>query len=159
MPKLQVKICGVKTKEAVDAAVRGGAAYIGLNFYPPSPRYVSPEAAAQLALLLPARVKAVAVLVDPTDELLEQIFSRFRPALLQLHGHEPPARVAELKARYNVPVIKALPISTEVDFDAVNDYAPVADYFLFEGRPPKGATLPGGNASSFDWKLMNTRAI
>ena len=119
MAKVQVKICGVKTREAVEAAVKYGAAFIGFNFFRPSPRYVTPEVAEQLALLVSRDLTKAAVLVDPGNAELESILAYFKPDFLQLHGKETPARVAELKARYPLPVIKAFPISTAKDFEAV----------------------------------------
>jgi phosphoribosylanthranilate isomerase len=155
MARLQVKICGVKTKEAVEAAVKGGASFVGFNFFKPSPRYVTPEAASQLAQLVPThRTQKVAVLVDPTDDDLKTIFTQFRPDLIQLHGQETPARVSEIKANYHQPIIKAFPITADKDFNAVYPYSALAHYFLFEGKPPAGSKLPGGNASPFDWKLL-----
>lgn len=159
MATLQVKICGVKTREAVEAAVTGGAAFIGFNFFRPSPRYVTPEAAGQLAALVPPQVKKVAVLADPAADELQKIFAHFKPDMLQLHGKEPPHRVQELKERYRLPIIKALPIAAAKDFEAAKVYEKVADYFLFEGKPPQGSALPGGNASSFDWKLLQDRTF
>jgi phosphoribosylanthranilate isomerase len=155
MSRLQIKICGVKTKEAVDATVEGGAAFIGFNFFKPSPRYVTPQAAADLARPIPGyRVRSVAVTVDPTDDELKAIFGAFRPDYIQLHGKENPSRVAEIKARYHQGIIKAFPITNDKDFNAVYPYAATTDFFLFEGKPPKDSKLPGGNAAAFDWKLL-----
>ncbi len=156
---VQVKICGIKTKEALEAAVQNGASYVGFNFYRSSPRYVFPDQAAQLAKLVPGKVKIVAVMVDPEDQLLDDIFERFTPDLIQLHGKETPQRVAEIKSRYRVEVIKALPISEAKDFDRVKDYEAVADRLLFDGKPPTNSALPGGNALTFDWKLMQGQKI
>src|SRR6185436_12448539 len=117
MPKTKVKICGVRTKEAVDAAAAGGATYIGLNLYRISPRYVFPDQAAQLAKNVPTSLKIVVVTVDADDRIFDDVFERFTPDMLQFHGKEDPARVASLKTRFRVPVIKAIPITTAHDFE------------------------------------------
>jgi phosphoribosylanthranilate isomerase len=157
MSKPLVKICGIKTRDALEAAVNNGASYIGLNFYRPSPRYAHPDLAAQLAKMVPGKVKIVALMVEPEDRVLDDIFERFTPDFLQLHGKETPQRVAEIKAARGVPVIKALPISEAADFEVAKTYEAVADYLMFDGKAPEGAMLPGGNAISFDWKLLGGR--
>lgn len=159
MPKIQVKICGVKTKEALEAAAKGGVAFVGFNFYRASPRYVFPDQAAQLAKIAPASLKIVAVTADAEDRIFEDIFERFTPDALQFHGKEKPERVAELKAKWRVPVYRAFNITTAADFEAVKAYGGIADRYLFEGVVPKGSALPGGNASSFDWKLLQGRTF
>ena len=150
------KICGLSTPEAVAAAVAGKAAYIGLNFFPKSPRCVTVEAAARLAP--PARaqnVKIVAITVDPTDVELERIIATLNPDLIQLHGKESPARTAQVaKLR---PVIKALPVSDASDLAAAAPYEDIAQHLMFDARPPKGSELPGGVGASFDWTLLAGR--
>jgi phosphoribosylanthranilate isomerase len=153
------KICGVKSREALDAAVDGGAAFVGFVFFPQSPRHIEIEAAAVLRRRAPRSVKAVAVLVDPLPSLLTDVIERLNPDLLQLHGQETPDRVAELRKRYNVPVMKALPVSHASDLEAVPRYAAVADMLLFDAKPEASATRPGGNARSFDWSLLKGRVI
>lgn len=156
---IECKICGVKTRAAVDAAADGGAAFIGLNFYPPSPRAVSKEQAAALAAGKPPGIKTVGLFVDPDNEMLAQVIDMVAFDLLQLHGNEPPKRVAEIRARTGLPVMKAIKISTAEDLAVVDDYLAVADRLLFDAKPPKSMTdaLPGGNAISFDWGLLAGR--
>lgn len=157
MGRVEVKICGVKTPEAVDAAARGGAGYLGFNFYRPSTRYLDPEHAAALARRTPPGMQTVAVTVDGDDALFEAIFRAFTPDFIQLHGRETPARAAALKARWGAPVIRVVAIDDAADFEATAAHEDVADCFLFEARPPKGAIAPGGNAVSFDWRLLDGR--
>ena len=159
MAKIEAKICGVKTKEALEAAAKGGAAYVGFNFYRPSPRYVPPEQAAALSELVPPGMKSAVVTVDADDALFEEIFRHLTPDLIQLHGKEPPQRAADLRTRWKTPIIRTIPIETAADFDAVKAHEGAADYFLFDATPPKGAVLPGGNAVSFDWKLMQGQSF
>ncbi|TWT09968.1 phosphoribosylanthranilate isomerase [Reyranella sp. CPCC 100927] len=159
MAKVEVKICGVKTTEALEAAARGGAAYVGFNVYRPSPRYVSPEQAAALSQHVPLGMKSAVVTVDADDALFEEIFRLFVPDLIQLHGKEPPRRAADLKARWKTPIIRAVPIATAEDFDTVRAHEGVADYFLFDAAPPTGAALPGGNAATFDWTLLPGQSV
>lgn len=157
---VKAKICGLSTAEAVDAAVSGGAALVGLVFYPPSPRHVAPAQAAALAGRVPAGVGCVGLFVDADDAAIEAVLAAVPLAMLQLHGRETPERVAAVRARFGLPVIKALPVAAEADFAAVDDYAPVADWLLFDARPPKTAdALPGGNALAFDWRLLAGRRI
>lgn len=151
--RTHVKICGINSPAAARAAKR--ADFAGFNFYPPSPRHVTPARAARLAAHLPRRVKRVAVLVDPDDEELRDVIATLRPDFLQLHGKETPARVAAIRRAYKIKVIKALGISTKADFKRVEPYLAVADALLFDAKPPKRrGALPGGNAVSFDWTLL-----
>ncbi len=159
MAEVEVKICGVTAPDAVDAALAGGAAYLGLNFYAPSPRAVSPETAARLAGPARGRAKIVAVTVDPTDAELAAIVAALRPELIQLHGRESPARTAEVRARTGVRVIKALPVSAAADLDAAQAYAEAADLLMFDARPPAGSALPGGVGARFDWRLLRGRRM
>jgi phosphoribosylanthranilate isomerase len=148
-----VKICGINSPAAARAASR--ADFAGFNFYPASPRHVTPARAARLAAQLPRRVKRVAVLVDPDDAQLRDVVDTLQPDYLQLHGQETPARVAAIRRAYKVKVIKALGISTKADFKRVEPYLAVADALLFDAKPPKRkGALPGGNAVSFDWALL-----
>jgi phosphoribosylanthranilate isomerase len=156
---VDVKICGLTTAEAIDAAVAGGARWVGLVFFPPSPRALSPAAAAPLARRVPAATARVALTVDADDALFAAIAAAVPIDLWQLHGNEPPARVAEVRARFRLPVIKALAIATEADLARVDAYAEVTDLFLFDARPPPAATRPGGNALSFEWSLLRSRPI
>lgn len=152
---VKTKICGLKTPEAVLAAVKGGAAYVGFVFFAASPRNISPEHVAELTPLVPAGVTRVALTVDADDDLIASIVSTAGIDMIQLHGKESPERVQEIKQRFCLPVMKVIPVSTAADLAAAADYENVADQLLFDARPPKGATRPGGNAVSFDWKLMH----
>ena len=154
----EAKICGLSTPETVDAAINGGATYLGFNFFQKSPRYVTPEAAARLAE--PARkrgVKIVAVTVDPDDALVDEIARVLAPDFIQLHGEEGPARVAAIKARSGVGVIKVLSVSEASDIERAADYEEAADHLMFDARPPKGSALPGGMGVQFDWDLLAGR--
>lgn len=148
-----VKICGLNSAETIAAAVESGAAYVGFNFYPRSPRSVTPAVAAKLAAAIPATVAKVALVVDADDRLLDEIVAALSPDILQLHGHETPERVAEIKTRHGCRVMKALSIATEDDVAAARVFAPVADILMFDAKPPPGG-LPGGNGLPFDWKLL-----
>jgi phosphoribosylanthranilate isomerase len=152
--KLDVKICGLKTAEAVDRAVARGASHIGFIFFEKSPRNIAPELAGELADRVRGRVKIVAVTVDAGDEELDDIVSLLRPDILQLHGHESPERILHIKAFYGLPVMKVFSISDQADIDRVDPFIGVADRFLFDAKAPKGSQLPGGNGVSFDWSLM-----
>ncbi|APX69872.1 MULTISPECIES: phosphoribosylanthranilate isomerase [unclassified Brucella] len=151
---LDIKICGLKTPEAVAAALDGGATHIGFIFFPKSPRHITPDVAARLRAAATGRAEAVAVTVDADDETLDEIVKTVRPDMLQLHGGETPERVRFLKARYNLPVMKAFSIREAGDLEAIAPYRGIADRFLFDAKPPKGSELPGGNGISFDWNLL-----
>ncbi|AIJ99846.1 phosphoribosylanthranilate isomerase [Brucella suis] len=151
---LDIKICGLKTPEAVAAALDGGATHIGFIFFPKSPRHITPDAAARLRAAATGRAVAVAVTVDTDDEALDEIVKTVRPDMLQLHGGETPERVRFLKERYNLPVMKAFSIREAGDLEAIAPYRGIADRFLFDAKPPKGSELPGGNGISFDWNLL-----
>ncbi len=153
---IQVKICGLNSAAAVRAAA--SADFAGFVFYPPSPRYVTPESAAKLAQRLARRVLRVALMVDPDDAALRLTLARFRPDLLQLHGHESPARVAAIRDAFSLKIMKAIAVAGASDLDAAAAYAGVADLLLFDARPPdRPGALPGGNAVPFDWRLLAGR--
>jgi phosphoribosylanthranilate isomerase len=154
---VSAKICGVTTPEAVRAALDGGAAYLGFMFFAASPRNIAIEAAARLAEPVRGRARIVAVTVDPSDAELDRIAAGLRPDILQLHGKETPSRVRAAAARSGAGVIKVLPVSEAADLDRACDYEGVAEHLMFEGRPPKDATRPGGTGSSFDWSLLAGR--
>jgi len=156
---VEVKICGVNTAEAVNAAVGGGARYVGLNFYPPSPRAVSADVAARLAANVPERVLRVALFVDPDDDTLGQVIGRVPFELLQLHGSEPPGRIAEITARFGLPVMKVIKVATAADLARADAFLGVAERLLFDAKAPKDMknALPGGNAVAFDWRLLAGR--
>lgn len=154
---VRVKICGLTVAADVKAAVEAGAAYVGFVFFEKSPRHVTLEQARALALDVPPGVAKVALTVDGDDAALDALTDRVPLDFLQLHGHESPARVAEVKARYGLPVIKAIGIAEADDLAQIDAYAGVADQFLIDAKPPKGATRPGGNALVFDWGLIAGR--
>lgn len=149
-----VKICGLSTPHTLGAALDAGADLVGFVFFQKSPRHLSLEAARQLCILAGSRAIRVALTVDADDEALDAIMQEVGPDMLQLHGHEPPERVAEVRSRFGVPVLKAIGVSGAADFAQVSDYAPVADRILFDAKPPVGADLPGGNGLAFDWDLL-----
>lgn len=154
---VEAKICGLNDPAAVAAAVDGGGRYLGFNFFAPSPRFVSPEEAARLGAGVPAGVLKVGVVVDAGDEALARITAGAGLHMLQLHGAESPGRVAEVKAHFGLPVIKAVPIAGADDVEAARAYEDVADRLMFDARPPEGASRPGGNALAFDWGLIRDR--
>lgn len=151
---LDIKICGLKTAEALDAALAGGASHVGFIFFARSPRYVTPTEAGALRAAARGGAKAVAVTVDADDSFLDAIVAAMSPDLLQLHGKETPERVAAVKARYRLPVMKALAVSEAADFDAARQYVSAADRLLLDARPPAGSVLPGGNGIPFDWSIL-----
>ncbi len=154
---IRVKVCGLRTAGDVAAAVRAGAAYVGFVFFPPSPRNLGIEPAAKLALEAPPGVARVALTVDADDATLDEIISRVPVDILQLHGAESPARVAALRERFGLPVMKAVGVADESDLPALDEHARAADMLLVDARPPRGAALPGGNGLAFDWRLIAGR--
>lgn len=154
---IRVKICGLTTPEQVAAAAEAGAAYIGLNFFSRSPRYIAAEAARELALAAPPGVAKVALSVDADDELLDEITAQVPLDMLQLHGHETVERVTEVKARYGLPVMKVIGVADAAVLAQIAVYEAVADQILVDAKPPKGADRPGGNALAFDWSLIAGR--
>ena len=154
MLAVRVKICGLKTLGDVQAVATAGAAYAGFNFFPKSPQSVTVDAARALALAAPEGLCKVALVVDEGDATLDGIVDAVPLDMLQLHGHETPARVAEIKARYGLPVMKAIGVADEGDLAALLDYSLVADQILIDAKPPKDAVLPGGNGLTFDWRLL-----
>lgn len=152
--KTEVKICGVTQAEHVDAAVEAGADYIGLVFFPASPRHVDWVTATGLARHARARVQVVALVVDPTDLDLKEIESNLRPDVIQFHGRERPELLDVVRARNVFQIWKALPVGTADDLALARDYVNVVDRFVLDAKPPKDATRPGGNAHRFDWSLV-----
>ena len=150
------KICGVNAPAAIEAAAGGGAAFVGLAFYPPSPRHVSPEEAAALVRDLPAGIKRVGLFVDVDDPTLEATLAVVALDMLQFHGAESPKRVRAAKARFGLPVMKAIKLAEAADLAAGRAYLDAADWLLFDAKAPASMTgaLPGGNALSFDWTLL-----
>ena len=157
MPDVRVKICGLRTLADVAAVAASGAAYAGFVFVPKSPRNLTLAEARALTLAAPVGLAKVALTVDADDALLDAITEAMPLDMLQLHGHETPDRVAEVRARYGLPVMKAVGVADEGDLAAVFDYSLVADQILVDAKPPKSAALPGGNGLSFDWRLVAQR--
>ena len=154
---IRVKICGLRTASDVTAAAKAGATYVGFNFFPKSPRYVSFEQARSLAVDVPVGVAKVGLVVDADDALLDALTASVPLDMLQLHGHETPERVTEIRARYGLPVMKVLGVSGPADLGAIDSYSAVADQLMLDAKPPKNAILPGGNGVSFDWSLLSGR--
>lgn len=154
MTDIRVKICGLRSAADVAAVVAAGAHYAGLNFFPKSPRFLTLEQARDVALAAPPGLAKVALTVDADDAQLDQIVGAVPLDMLQLHGHETPERVAELRSRYGLPVMKVLGVADESDLAKLMDYSLAADQVMIDAKPPKGAALPGGNGISFDWRLL-----
>lgn len=156
---VEVKICGIRDTEALDAAVEAGADYIGFVFFPPSPRAVTAAQAGALSARHAGGPVRVGLFVDPTDDLLAATLAEAPLGMIQLHGEETPSRAAAIRARFGLPVMKALGIGAPEDLAAIEAFAPVVDRFLFDAKPPPGGPLPGGNAQPFEWRLMAGHAI
>jgi phosphoribosylanthranilate isomerase len=154
MQDIRVKICGLKTPQDIAAAAEAGAAYIGFNFFAKSPRSVTPQEAAALAVEAPIGMCKVALVVNADDAMLDEIISVVPLDMIQLHGQETPERVAEVKARYGLPVMKVLGVSSLEDVQRIDAYEGVADQILVDAKAPKDAVLPGGNGVAFDWRLL-----
>ncbi len=152
--KPDIKICGLKTQEAIERAITRGATHVGFIFFPKSPRHIDPEVAAELTEPVRGRARIVAVTVDASDEDLDDIVHLLKPDILQMHGSETPERVLQVKALYGLPVMKAFSVRDASDLDRIDPYLGVADRFLFDAKAPAGSELPGGNGVSFDWKIM-----
>jgi phosphoribosylanthranilate isomerase len=150
----KVKICGLKGEAALEAALAGGADYVGLVFFPPSPRNVTLAAAKALAAKARGRAKVVALMVDPDDALIDSVMASADPDILQLHGEETPERVREIHRRWGRPVMKAIKVETAADASAAADYRGAADLILFDASPPADSTRPGGNGAPFDWRTL-----
>ena len=157
MPDIRVKICGLRSVADVAAVAASGAAYAGFVFFAKSPRHLTVAQAHLLALAAPVGLAKVALVVDADDATLDAIVEGVPLDMLQLHGHETPARVAQVRARYGLPVMKAVGVADEGDLADLMDYALAADQILIDAKPPKGADLPGGNGLSFDWRLVAGR--
>ncbi|MDJ0824469.1 MAG: phosphoribosylanthranilate isomerase [Rhodobacter sp.] len=155
--EIRVKICGLRTAETVAAAVHAGAAYLGFNFFAPSPRAVTAAKAAALAVEVPVAVVKVGLIVDFDNAALEALLAAVPLDMLQLHGAESPDRVAEVKARSGLPVMKAVGVAGPDDLAALDAYGRVADQILVDAKPPKGSDVPGGHGVPFDWRLIAGR--
>ncbi len=154
---LEAKICGINSPDALEAAVDGGARYVGFVFYAPSPRFITPEQAVMIAAPAPADVKKVGLFVDAEDGAIQATLDACPLDMLQFHGDESPERVLEAKKTFGLPVIKAIKLAGPDDLFRAGDYLGSADMLLFDAKPPddlEGA-LPGGNALAFDWELLS----
>ena len=151
---LLVKICGLSTRETLDAALDAGADMVGFVFFPPSPRHLGLEAARELGKRAGRNALKVALTVDADDATLGNIVEALRPDILQLHGKETVARLRDIKQAFGLPVMKAMAVETAADLAVLPGYAAVADRILFDARPPKGATRPGGLGAAFDWHVL-----
>ncbi|MGO9701466.1 MAG: phosphoribosylanthranilate isomerase [Xanthobacteraceae bacterium] len=151
---LIVKICGLSTPEALDVALDERADMVGFVFFSPSPRHVGFDKALALGRRVRGRAQKVALTVDADDSLLGAVVKALQPNILQLHGKETSERVATIKKRFGLPVMKAIAVEAKSDLRIVAAYAAVADYLLFDARPPRTATRPGGLGRPFDWRLL-----
>lgn len=152
--KPDIKICGLKSAEAIERAVNRGANHIGFIFFEKSPRYIEPDVAGKLADPVRGKAKIVAVTVDPTNDELDEIVALLKPDMIQLHGNESPERVLTIKAVYGLAIMKVFSVRSADDLKRVEAYIGIADRFLFDAKPPQGSELPGGNGVSFDWSLL-----
>ena len=154
---MRVKICGLSSNDTIAATAKAGAAYVGFVFFEKSPRNVTIAQARDLALVVPVGVCKVALTVNASNEELDAILADVPIDMIQLHGSESAARVTEVKARFGLPVMKAIGISDAADLEKITEYSAVADQLLIDAKPPKDAQLPGGNGLAFDWKLIAGR--
>jgi len=157
MSDIRVKICGLRSADDVTTAAQAGAAYVGFVFFAKSPRHVQIDQAATLAAMAPAGLCKAALTVNASDAELDAITSKVPLDMLQLHGTESPERVAEIKARYGLPVMKAIGVADATDLPQIDVYSTVADQLLIDAKPPRDAELPGGNGLAFDWRLLAGR--
>ncbi|NCO87580.1 MAG: phosphoribosylanthranilate isomerase [Rhodobacterales bacterium] len=154
---VRVKICGLRDAASIAAAAAAGARYAGFVFFEKSPRHLTLPEAAALAVGVPVGVAKVALTVDADDATLDALTQAVPLDMLQLHGHESPARVAAVRARYGLPVMKAVGLAARDDLAVLDRYLTVADQILVDAKPPRGGGLPGGNGLSFDWRLLEGR--
>ncbi|MBI1868154.1 MAG: phosphoribosylanthranilate isomerase [Methylocystis sp.] len=154
MNAVTVKICGLSTAETLEATVAAGADMAGFVFFEKSPRHIGLDAARELGRRAQGRIRKVALTVDASDEEIEAIVAALQPALLQLHGRETPARVGEVKARFGLPVMKAVGVARAEDVRGAAAYEGVADIMLLDAKPAPDASVPGGAGRSFDWRLL-----
>ncbi|UPH72497.1 phosphoribosylanthranilate isomerase [Abyssibius alkaniclasticus] len=154
---MNVKICGLRDAATLRVALEAGARYVGFVFFAKSPRHVEIETARALALSVPEGVAKVALTVNADDAYLDAINAAVPLDMLQLHGQENVARIAALRARYGLPIMKAVGVAEESDLASLASYGAVADQLLVDAKPPKDAVLPGGNGLAFDWRLIANR--
>lgn len=152
---IRVKICGIRDEAALFAAVEARADLVGFVFFPKSPRYLTLDAAAPLADYVRGVAASVALVVDADDAALDAIAGTVVPDMLQLHGHETPDRVRDIRRRFGKPVMKAIAVAEAGDAERALDYLDSADLILFDAKPPRGADVPGGNGVAFDWRLLD----
>ena len=157
MADIRVKICGLRTPADVTAVARAGAAYAGFVFFAKSPRNLTLPEARLAAMAAPPGLARVALTVNADNAALDAIVEAVPLDILQLQGHESPDRVAEVRTRYGLPVMKAIGIADEGDLPAIFEFSTIADQLLIDTKPPRGATLPGGNGVAFDWRLLAGR--
>lgn len=150
---MHIKICGLKTREAVDASVSAGADFLGFVFFPKSPRNITPEDA--VVISKNARAKKVAVVVNPTNDLLQHIYSTLKPDYFQLHGDESATRVVAIRETFQTPIIKAIGVASKDDLKLSDEFKDVSEYILLDAKPPKGSDMTGGLGKTFDWSLLN----
>src|SRR5437588_605721 len=151
---LLVKICGLSTRETLDVAIDAGADMVGFVFFPPSPRHLSLETARDLGQQVKRRAVKVALTVDADDAMLSNVVEALQPDILQLHGKETVARLRDIKQKFGLELMKAMAVESAADLASLPGYAMVADRILFDARPPKGSTRPGGLGAVFDWRLL-----
>jgi phosphoribosylanthranilate isomerase len=156
---IRIKICGINSAEAADAAARAGADFVGLVFHPASPRNLTLDGAAALAKRLRGRPRLAALIADLDDDPIAAIVKAVKPDFLQLHGSESAARTAAIAARFGLPIIKAFAIAEAADFEPVAGYADAAAMFLFDAKAPQSAMRGGGHGAAFDWTLLKGRAF
>lgn len=154
---VSVKICGLTESADIPAAIHAGARYVGFVFFPKSPRNLALQDAAFMATSVPEGIAKVGLTVDMDDTALDHLLDAVPLDMLQLHGQETPERVAQLRARYGLPVMKAVGVAGEEDLPRLDEYMRVADQVLVDAKPPRGAELPGGNGLAFDWRLIAGR--
>jgi phosphoribosylanthranilate isomerase len=156
---VQVKICGINSAAAADAVLRAGADFGGLVFFAKSPRNLSLEQGKMLAERMRGRVRLAALVVDDSDAALAAIASQVKPDFFQLHGQETPDRAAQIRSRFGIPIIKAIPVSEAGDLAKTSAYDDVAEMFLFDAVPAAGASRPGGHGAAFDWRILGGRTF
>ena len=159
--KLTVKICGMNSQTAIDTAIASGVDYLGFVFFPPSPRSLTPEIASSLVEKRSDDFKVVAVVVNPSDNLLEEISNYLAPDIIQLHGSETAEDITKIKQKFNTKIIKAIKISERKDFEEVSKFDKVADFLLFDAAAPVNTahSLPGGNGISFNWNWLSNASL
>ncbi len=157
---ISAKICGLNTAESVATAVSGGAGFVGIVFFPPSPRYVVPDKAVELVRAVPRTVTSVGLFVDASDSVIGETLETVSLDMLQLHGSESPDRIHELGGRFGLKTMKAVKVGSAADLEAASEYDDSADWLLFDAKAPRtmAGALPGGNAVSFDWRLLQGRS-